>query len=186
MCHTNLDAGGPINAFAGAVHATFSTGSSYTPGGAPITITVSVSDPVNTHYGFQMTARLESDLANGQAGDFNTGTTVGCPAIAAPCEIVICDDGSVKFKKCPPNPANGGAGVEFIEHAYPKNSQVSTAPYSFTWTPPATNVGRVHFYLAGNAVNGDLMADGKDHVYTAEFTSSRRCCAQPASRVSAR
>jgi uncharacterized protein (TIGR03437 family) len=50
------------------VIATFSSGSFYTPGGAPITITVSVADPKNIHYGFQMTARLESDLANGQAG----------------------------------------------------------------------------------------------------------------------
>src|ERR1700690_1908243 len=59
-CHTGLPQGGPINAAGGGVVATFSSGSSYTPGGPPITITVSVSDPKNTHYGFQMSARLES------------------------------------------------------------------------------------------------------------------------------
>lgn len=174
MCHTSLPAGGPINALAGGVHATFSSGSSYTPGGSPITIVVNVSDPVNTHYGFQMTARPESNLADGQAGDFNTGTTASCPAIAAPCEIVICDvSGSVKLpgKLCP-----ASAPVEFIEHSYPAGSQVSTTPYTFTWTPPATNVGPVHFYIAGNAVNGDLMADGRDHVYTNEFTLTPVLC----------
>src|SRR5690242_10458553 len=62
-CHTSAARGGPINNFAGfGVHATFSSGSSYTPGGAPITIVVSVSDPQYTRFGFQMTARLESDL----------------------------------------------------------------------------------------------------------------------------
>jgi uncharacterized protein (TIGR03437 family) len=173
MCHTGLPAGGPLNAYGGGVHATFSSGSSYTPGGPPITITVSVSDPVNTHYGFQMTARLASDLMNGQAGDFATGGTSSCPAVAVPCEIVICDDGSVKLpgKKCPT-----ASPVEFVEHSYPKGSQVSTTPYTFTWTPPATNVGQVHFYIAGNAVNGDLMADAGDHVYTADYLLTPVLC----------
>ena len=175
MCHTNnVKSGGPINAIAGyGVSATFSTGSSYTPGGPPITIVVTVSDPVNTHYGFQMTARLESNLSNGQAGDFNTGTTSSCPPQDAPCEIVICNDGRVKLPNqlCPSNIA-----VEFIEHMWPKNSQVSTTPYMFTWTPPKTNVGRVHFYVAGNAVNGDLLQDGGDHVSTAEYTLTPVLC----------
>lgn len=175
MCHSNdqnpNNVGGPINAFSGHVMALFSNGSSYTPGGPPITITVSVSDPVNTHYGFEMTARLESDLANGQAGSFTVGTTASCPASAAPCEIVICDDGAPRFKTCSP-----GALVQYIEHAYPLNSQVSTTPYMFTWTPPATNVGRVHFFVAGNAVNGDLTANGKDHVYTAEYVLTPALC----------
>jgi uncharacterized protein (TIGR03437 family) len=46
----------------------------------------------------------------------------------------------------------------------------------FTWTPPATNVGPVHFYVAGNAVNGDLQADGKDHVYTATYVLTPALC----------
>ncbi len=151
-CHTGLAAGGPINAGGGGVTATFSSGTTYTPGGPPITITVTVTDPVNTHYGFQMTARPESNLSQGQAGDFTAGTH----------QLVICDDGSVKpAKGCP-----SSTPVEFIEHDYPQGSQVSTTPYTFTWTPPATNIGNVHFYVAGNAVNGNLQADAGDHVYT--------------------
>jgi uncharacterized protein (TIGR03437 family) len=154
--------GGPINAFAGyGVIASFSTGSSYTPGGGPVTITVSVVDPVYTHFGFEMSARLDSDLANGQAGDFTPGTN----------QIVICSDGSVKFKKCP-----AGSAVEYVEHSYPMGFSVGTTPYTFTWTPPATNVGKVHFYVAGNAVNNDLKADGKDHVYTAEYILTPVLC----------
>jgi uncharacterized protein (TIGR03437 family) len=149
-CHvgTGLNAGG------GGVTATFSSGTTYTPGGAPITITVSVTDPANKHFGFQMTARPESDLSNGQAGDFTAG----------PNQLVICDDNSTKGSKgCPTS-----FPVEFIEHAYPQGSQVSTTPYTFTWTPPATNIGNVHFYVAGNAVNGNLQNTG-DHVYTHSY-----------------
>jgi len=157
-CHTGTAAGGPINPSGGSVTATFSSGTTYTPGGPPITITVSVTDPVNKHFGFQMTARLASNLTQGQAGDFNF--TAGLPM------LVICDDNSVKSAKglCP-----AASPVEFIEHAYPAGSQVSTTPYTFTWTPPATNVGNVHFYVAGNAVNGNLQADAGDHVYTNNY-----------------
>ncbi len=156
-CHTGLAAGGPINAGGGSVTATFSSGTTYTPGGSPITITVSVSDPVNKHFGFQMTARLASNLTEGQAGDFNF--TAGLPM------IVLCDNNTTKSSKGCPN----SAPVEFIEHAYPAGSQVSTTPYTFTWTPPATNVGNVHFYVAGNAVNGNLQADAGDHAYTNSY-----------------
>ena len=139
----------------GGVTATFSSGTTYTPGGAPVTITVTVTDPVNKHFGFQMTARPESDLSNGQAGDFTAGTH----------QLVICDDGNPK----PTKGCSSNTPVEFIEHDYPAESQVSTTPYTFTWTPPSTNVGNVHFYVAGNAVNGNLQADSGDHVYTNSY-----------------
>jgi len=154
-CHTGLPKGGPLPYPGnGAVTATFSSGTTYTPGGGPITITVAVSDPVNTHYGFQMTARLESDLTNAQAGNFTA--TAG--------EIVLCDNGQVKGNSgCPAN-----SQVQFIEHSRAP-FQASTTPYTFTWTPPATNVGPVHFYVAGNAVNNDNQPDAGDHVYTAQY-----------------
>jgi uncharacterized protein (TIGR03437 family) len=161
-CHTGLAAGGPINAGGGGVTATFSSGTTYTPGGAPITITVTVTDPVNKHYGFQMTARLETNLTEGQAGDFTSGAN----------QIVLCDNNTVKPAKglCP-----SASPVEFVEHDYPEGSQVSTTPYTFTWTPPATNVGDVAFYVAGNAVNGNLQADAGDHVYTNHYVLTPAC-----------
>lgn len=155
-CHTGAGKGGPINAISsGGVTATFSGGLTYVPGGAPITITVTVTDPTNTHYGFQMTARLESDLSNGQAGDFTMG---------GPNQLILCGDSTVKTSKgCPQSP------LQFIEHDFPPNTHVGTTPYTFTWTPPATNVGNVHFYVAGNSVNNDLQANAGDHVYTNSY-----------------
>src|SRR5215475_13222532 len=87
QCHTSLQNGGPVNKFGGNVTATFSTGSTYTPGGGPITISVLATDPVNTHFGFQMTARLDSDQTNGQAGYFIPGAN----------QLVMCDYLSVQF-----------------------------------------------------------------------------------------
>jgi uncharacterized protein (TIGR03437 family) len=156
QCHAGTAKGGPINVAGGSVNATFSSGTTYIPGGAAITITVSVTDPVNTHYGFQMTARPEGNLSQGQAGDFTPGAN----------QLVICDNNTVKPVKglCPV-----GSPVEFIEHDYPAGVHVGTTPYTFTWTPPATNVGNVHFYVAGNAVNNNLQADAGDHVYTNSY-----------------
>lgn len=163
-CHTSIPAGGPINAFSsGAVIATFSNGSSYTPGGQPITITVRVVDPQNVRFGFQMTARPKSDPVNSQAGSFTPG----------PNQIVICENNNPRIKSCP-----AAAPIEFIEHAYPAGTTngISTTPYTFTWMPPASNVGPVVFYVAGNAVNADNKADGNDHVYTASYTLTPVLC----------
>jgi uncharacterized protein (TIGR03437 family) len=142
-----------VNPPGGKVSATFSSGTTYTPGGAPISITVSVSDPRNTHFGFQMTARLESDLTNGAAGNFTPGAN----------QVVLCGDGALKASGI----CNGGQ-VQYISHAFAAGSAQET-PYTFTWTPPAANAGNVHFYVAGNAVNNNGRPDGGDHVYTAEF-----------------
>ncbi len=161
QCHTNpaLAMGGPVNAYGGNVTATFSSGSTYTPGGAPITITVTASDPVNTHFGFQMTARLASNPSSGQAGTFNPGSN--------PNITVLCDDNNFR-------PAKGCAAanpVEFIEHYFTAYTLVykTSQSYTFTWTPPATNVGNVNFYVAGNVVNYDGVQDAPDHVYTASY-----------------
>lgn len=150
-CHTQAGKSGPVNFHGGSVTATFSSGTTYTPSGQPISITVRVTDPQNTLAGFQMTARLESNLATAQAGRFTAGSGM----------IILCDNGSLRSPSgnCPAN-----SPVEFIEHSRP-----STAPWTFSWTPPATDSGPVHFYVAGNAVNGNGQADGDDHVYIAEY-----------------
>jgi uncharacterized protein (TIGR03437 family) len=151
-CHTGLAKGGPINAGGGAVTATFSSGTSYTPG-QPVTITVNVTDPVNTLHGFQMTARLESNLSTAQAGRFSYQTSAGV--------FVLCDN---NVPRTPTGNCPASFPVEFIEHEAPK-----TGTFTFTWTPPATNQGPVHFYVAGNAVNNNNLADIGDHVYTASY-----------------
>ncbi len=154
-CHTSAVKGGPINLYGGSVSAVFSGAGSYTPG-QPQTITVSVSDPANSVYGFQMTARYgmsTQDLSTNQVGTFTPG---GADT------FVMCDSGNPRQpgKSCPSSPTP----VEFIEHSAPSRNS-----FTFTWTPPATDVGAVHFYVAGNAVNNNGVQDGGDHVYTASY-----------------
>ena len=157
-CHTGLPQGGPLNAYGGSVSATFSNGSFYTPG-QPVTITVTVADPnppESQWHGFQMSARLESDLVNGQAGSFRYTSGTGI--------FVLCDDGSVEGIIRQNNACPANAPVEFIEHNEP-----SMGTWTFTWNPPATDQGPIHFYVAGNAVVLDDNPDEKDHVYTKEY-----------------
>ena len=152
-CHTNSKGGGPVNFHGGGVSATFSGGSVYTPG-TPVNITVRVGDPTNRQFGFQMSARLESNLAQAQAGRFVYPAASGIG--------VICDNDA---PRSPTGNCPAARPVEFIEHTAVSNS----GTWSFSWTPPATASGPVHFYLAGNAVNGDLSSDGNDHVYNTEY-----------------
>ena len=98
-----------------------------------------------------MTARLESNLSNGQAGDFTAG----------PQQLVLCDNGSLKGSKgCAQN-----SPVQFIEHSAPFSSNT----ISITWTPPGSNMGNVRIYVAANAANHDGTSSG-DHIYTANYT----------------
>lgn len=145
-CHN----GTPLNGGGGNVTVTFPNGLTYTPG-VQQTLTITITDSKARVYGFQMTARLESDLANGQAGDFTPASSQ---------QFVICDDSTFKTAKgCP-----ASAPVQFIEHdgPYSKNQ------INVLWTPPTTNVGNVHIYVAANAANGDGQNTG-DHIYTANY-----------------
>jgi len=130
-------------------------GPSYTPGQQQ-TFTIVITDPIARIYGFQMTARLESDQANGQAGDFT-------PAVR---QIVICDNN--RFKPAGGCPAN--TPVQFIEHSSP----YTTNRIQVSWTAPPTNVGNIHIYVAANAANGNMTETG-DHIYTNHYVLTPAC-----------
>jgi uncharacterized protein (TIGR03437 family) len=155
-CHNTS----PLNGGGGNVKINFASGQTYTPGVAQ-TFSIVITDSVARVYGFQMTARLESNLTNGQAGDFTAGTQ----------QIVLCDNNTFKGAKsvCP-----GNAPVQFIEHGSP----FPTNTISVQWTAPATNVGNVHLYLAANAANGDANYTG-DHIYTADYVLTPQAGAAP-------
>lgn len=141
-CHV----GTPLNGGGGSVQLTSSAGASYTPGQQQ-TFTVTITDSQAKVYGFQMTARIDSDPQHLQAGDFTAGTQ----------QIVICADSSLKRSAgCPAN-----FPLEFIEHSAP----FRTNTIKVTWTAPATDVGTVTIYVAANAANGDANNTG-DHIYT--------------------
>ena len=145
-CHT----GAPLNGGGGKVEVQFANGQTYIPGVAQ-TLTIVITDGVAKVYGFQMTARLDSDQINGQAGDFTAGAQ----------QIVLCNDGSLKGN----SGCRANAAVQFIEHNLPFKSNT----IAVNWTPPTTNVGNVHIYIAANAANGDATNQG-DHIYTANYT----------------
>jgi len=148
-CH----GGGKINVGGGNVAVGFPNGLSYTPG-VTQQITITITDSAAKVYGFQLTARLASNLVGGQAGDLNP--------LPGDSVFVLCDDGSLKSSSgCPAQ-----FPVEFIEHNAPRTAKTFTV----NWTPPATNVGNVGIYVAGNAANGNGQADPGDHIYTAKYT----------------
>jgi len=153
--------GGCHNSFAlgvggGNVRIEFPDGLTYTPGVAQ-TLRVVITDATARAYGFQLTARLESDLAKGQAGDFTAGAR----------QLIVCDDGSVKRGLgCPAN-----APVQFIEHSDPFPAGANTI--NVQWTPPSTNAGNVHLYVAANAANADGNNTG-DHIYIADYVLTRQ------------
>lgn len=160
-CHV----GTPVNGGGGNVALSFSSGTTYTPGQTiRVTVTITQATPAPRAYGFQLSARPSSDTRNGQAGDFRVGTGM----------VVLCDNGNTK-PAASPCPAN--AAVQFAEHSTPS----TTGRWELDWVAPATNVGDVIFYVAGNAANGDGNNTG-DRVYTANtrLTVSTTPPARPA------
>ena len=145
-CH----AGQALNSGSGSVKILLPGGDSYVPG-VKQHISVQVSDPQQHRWGFQLTARLKSDLANGQAGDLNPTDSF---------TQVICDNGS-------PKPCSSPSVVQFIEHtlAGTRGGTPGGVTFEFDWMPPSNNAGDVVLYVAGNAANGDNNLTG-DHIYT--------------------
>lgn len=116
---------------------------------------VNISDPAQRRWGFELTARLDSDPANGQAGDLNP-TDANTQA--------FCDSTG---QNGPPKPCNPITAVQFISHTLvgTRNGTPNGVTFEFDWTPPTTNAGPVTLYAAGNAANGDGTPNG-DHIYT--------------------
>jgi uncharacterized protein (TIGR03437 family) len=127
------------------------TGTVYIPG-VKQRVTVRVADPAQQRWGFELSARLDSDPEKSQAGDF------------APIDNftqVICDDAGAR--PC-------ASGTSYITHTA-SGTRLGTpggASFQFDWTPPAQNAGTITFYVAGNAANGDGSPAG-DQIYTASL-----------------
>jgi uncharacterized protein (TIGR03437 family) len=164
-CHS-----GTANTFSGSVAVSFPGGSTYTPG-VKQHITVTISDPATTQrsWGFQLTAR-PSNAAKTQAGSFQSTdqfTTLMCASanLFNQQESAFVVGGT---QTCPSNDP-----LQYIEHSragtVPARFQTGSQTYQFDWTPPATSVGDIVIYVAGNAANGDLTNNG-DHIYTKTYT----------------
>ena len=145
-CHT----GTALNAGGGNVALTFPNGLTYTPG-QKIRVRATITDSAARVYGFQATSRLASNLSRGQAGTFTVVSTA---------YLVLCEDGSERPTST--NTCTATAPLEYVEHSRPNTANF----FEFDWTPPATNVGNVMFYVSGNAANGNGANSG-DHIYAA-------------------
>src|SRR5207237_10284196 len=66
---TQCHAGSAINSGAGSVKIVLQSGAIYIPG-VKQRVSVQIADPNQRRWGFQMSARLNSDPEKGQAGDF--------------------------------------------------------------------------------------------------------------------
>lgn len=146
-CHRTF---GPANTGLGKVTI---KAAPYTPG-ARQTVSVTVEDPEAVRWGFQLTARLKSDETK-QAGTFTPNEFVR----------VRCDPDGAEA------PCNGAP--EFPEHtvAATRPGTRGSSTFEMQWTPPATNVGDIVFYAAGNAANNNAAFTG-DHIYTANLIVS--------------
>jgi uncharacterized protein (TIGR03437 family) len=158
-CHT----GTPVNGGGGSVTIN-AGGSSYTPG-VTQQISVTVNDPKQRRWGFQLTARSATD-PTAEAGTFT------------PLDVltqVVCSTVADLATTTAPGPACGSsAPLEYIEHtlAGAKITSVGAGyTWTFSWTPPAIATGNIILYAAGNAANADLDFTG-DHIYTTSLTLS--------------
>jgi uncharacterized protein (TIGR03437 family) len=165
-CHT----GTPINSGGGSVTVTFPGDLTYTPGTTQHLV-VTITDPAQRRWGFELTARLASDPTK-MAGTFSPTDTFTQLMCASADLVRQVNAASV----CPAN-----LPLIYIEHTLAgyDHIQPSPAKYEFDWIPPASDVGPVVIYVAGNAANGDLTQNG-DHIYTTNYTLTVGSATPPA------
>ncbi|MBD0325880.1 MAG: hypothetical protein ICV68_05585, partial [Pyrinomonadaceae bacterium] len=133
-CHVNSDAG------TGQISIT--APQSYVPGQTyQITVTHTNNDQTRQRWGFQLTALDDSEQKAGTLAPLDNLTQV------------LDNQGPFPNR-------------QYIEHTSLGTffGQHDGASWTFNWTAPATDVGPVTFYAAGNHANGDGNSSG-DNIY---------------------
>ena len=148
-CHTSTP-----NSGGGSVKIVASGGTTYVPGQTQ-QIMVTIADAAERKYGFELTARVDSNPQLQSAGTL-------APADAK-TQLVDCKTAGVT-----PHPGSCPSGntLQWIEHSLAGYlaSAPTSSTYTFNWTPPASNAGTVTLYAAGNAGTGALLV-GSTHTY---------------------
>src|SRR5258705_284398 len=140
-CHVPADAG--------TGHISINAPQTYVPGQTyPITVTHTNPDPSRIRWGFEMTVLDTSDQTAGNLQTLNGLTQVL-------------------------NNAGPGGARQYVEHTAAGTfiDQQNTASWTFNWTAPATDIGVVTFYTAGNQANNDGNTSG-DYIYRTFVTSA--------------
>ena len=163
-CHV----GTPLNAGGGSVTVTFPNGMTYTPG-VTQHLKVTIADRAQRAWGFELTARQASSTST-VAGSF-ASTDNHTQIVCSHPDLFIFSD--VPFSGSGSQSCASDSPLQYIEHSRAgydaTRGTTASATYEFDWTPPASNVGNVTIYVAGNAANGDLQPTG-DHIYSATYT----------------
>lgn len=149
QCHSSF----ALNSGSGSLRITAAGGGSYTPG-VTQRIKVTVADPSARRWGFSFSPRVASNAASGRAGSLATidNTT-----------RLVCDGDA-------PAPCRDANTVEFVTHTArgTRAGTTGSVDFEFDWTPPASDVGPVTLYAAGNAANGTGTESG-DRIYTTKL-----------------
>ena len=138
-CHTDF----PLNSGTGSLSIS-GVPANYLPNQQiPVTVTVSQEDAVV--YGFQLTML---DNLGRQAGTFTLPNQ-------SPQQLQIVDGFA------------GGFPRKYVEHTISGiiPTVFGSKSWTFIWNAPAERVGKVSFYMAGNAANSDGGTSG-DYIYT--------------------
>jgi len=175
-CHTGTT-NNPANK--GSVKINFPSGLFYTPG-VTQHLTVTIADPASSQvvWGFQTTAR-PSNSTSTMAGTFlpdDANTQIMCSQPNLQVFETVClpgagSQGCELPSSTPACPAK--YPLAYMEHSYTgyvKTQGLGSGTYQFDWTPPATNVGNVTFYIAGNAGVGGAPTQNNDHIYATTYT----------------
>ncbi len=164
-CHTGT-ANNPGNT--GSVSVAFPNGLTYSPG-VKQHLVVTISDAAQKAWGFQLTAR--------QAG--NTSTLAGTFASTDANTLLMCaatnlfNEQPLQYSASKAQTCPSSMPLQYMEHSLAgynaTRGHTGSQTFAFDWTPPATDVGDITVYVAGNAANGDLTQNG-DHIYTTTYT----------------
>ncbi len=110
-------------------------------------LTVTIEDPDQQRWGFEITA---SDPSNNAAGEFT-----------------ITDAVNTQLSD------NASPSKDYVKHTSDGTMLgVEDGPvnWDFDWTAPSSDVGEITFYLAGNAANGNFANSG-DFIYSTSVSS---------------
>ncbi|HET8546858.1 MAG TPA: choice-of-anchor V domain-containing protein [Bryobacteraceae bacterium] len=153
-CHRTF----PANSGAGRVRIEVNN---YNPG-VRQRIRVIVEDPQASRWGFQLTVRGVGDLTK-SVGTFTPNENVQ----------VICDNGTNRGVA---GPCSGLP--EYVQHTPAATASGTTGSRTFEvdWDPPASEMGDIIFFAAGNAANNNANNQG-DFIYTtSKRVSSTGAC----------
>ena len=152
ICHSGTANSGP-----GGIRVTFPGRLEYIPGKAQH-LRVTVADAGQRRWGFQLTVRQERDPAM-QAGSLSSMDR-NTQVICASRDVAGLSDA----------PCTPSTPLQYIEHTEVggRLGQPGAAIFEVEWTPPASDVGPVVVYVAGNAADGDN-TPFHDHIYTTQY-----------------